>query len=645
MTSDAADILRDPLTVVDQLFHAWTASHGTPTAEWGEREHFVRALGLEDEQAFARIPCLNDQAIADAVRPFSLVRYRALVQDVFEPEIYISRMEEAAAEAPGTAAAAPAPPRVVPTKYRELLEPPAGRTLRELGRDGLSQRGVCYCVPIPGETAWARAASAKQSPQGSPGAAPPTSTPAATSKKRSQPDEDVDMDSTTDMAVAPPPEAPVNAPPAARRARAAGHRADTTTVADAGMNADAFGLNFPLPWEERRGHGSSTACIVKLYDADADSLRLCDTVEFVGILCINPELANLQAEAPHLVFGEDARHPSTALVPRLHALLVRKLPFHHPLLPYSPDWLTEARLAAAYQSHFAASGSLVAARAAAIAQLLPALGGDTVAAEYALMLLTSRCFAKCGEQSLGCWSLNLARWPQGAEVSSFSRALAELAPRVVQLDLNGQSLNCQRWLPRKDYEANRLVAGQLQLAQGTLLVLDETKLTEGQITNAGLQALTALRELVTSQILNCDFQVQNIKVPLEVSSIVVSNGRSIVKGLDALLPLRPTSRTAPEVGDPAALDAMRLLLGLVTRSPKALSISQAVANQVSNDFAQVRGTFQVPAELIHTWMGMARAYCLAFGESDLSCERWQAVLQLERERLRRCAEEGFNASA
>jgi len=50
------------------------------------------------------------------------------------------------------------------------------------------------------------------------------------------------------------------------------------------------------------------------------------------------------------ILGGDARQPSTALVPRLHAISVRKLPFFHPLVPFSPDWLTEARLAAAYQA-------------------------------------------------------------------------------------------------------------------------------------------------------------------------------------------------------------------------------------------------------------------------------------------------------
>ncbi len=58
------------------------------------KRQFIEALGLNDEQNYAKIPCINDMAIADMAKPFSLVRYRGLVQDVFEPEIYAAAVEE-----------------------------------------------------------------------------------------------------------------------------------------------------------------------------------------------------------------------------------------------------------------------------------------------------------------------------------------------------------------------------------------------------------------------------------------------------------------------------------------------------------------------------------------------------------------------
>lgn len=40
-------------------------------------------------------------------------------------------------------------------------------------------------------------------------------------------------------------------------------------------------------------------------------------------------------------------------------------------------------------------------------------------------------------------------------------------------------------VPRKDYTANRLVSGTLQLANNTSLFLDETQLEQGQLDTTG----------------------------------------------------------------------------------------------------------------------------------------------------------------
>ncbi|CAE8621728.1 unnamed protein product, partial [Polarella glacialis] len=92
MTS-VADLLSNPLAVIDALFAPRAREGGAPPPEWGERAHFIQALGLEDEENFSKIPCLNDVELAESVAPFSLVRYRCLVQDVFEPELYSLTMQ------------------------------------------------------------------------------------------------------------------------------------------------------------------------------------------------------------------------------------------------------------------------------------------------------------------------------------------------------------------------------------------------------------------------------------------------------------------------------------------------------------------------------------------------------------------------
>merc|ERR1719199_1224400 len=116
-------------------------------------------------------------------------------------------------------------------------------------------------------------------------------------------------------------------------------------------------------------------------------------------------------------------------------MFVRRLPFHNPLVPYTPAFVSEARLAAAFQRSLGAPGLLAATRCKAVEHLASCLGGDTLAAQYVLMMLVSRSFAKHGEQSLGIWSLNLGCWPDGLDTGKFKEALAQIVPRVASLDI------------------------------------------------------------------------------------------------------------------------------------------------------------------------------------------------------------------
>jgi len=622
------ELVQSPLQVVDALFAQRVLAQGNDTfpAEWGEKSFFKECLGYEDEERFADIPCLNDLDMIAGIPPHSLVRYRGLVQDVFEPEIYASVLRGRVPHSvQGTQT------RFITTKYRECVEPIPGMEFEDMGHMGLGQRGACYCVPLPGESAWSRAAAAAMGRQNLHGAPAATVTAGAQKRGRSE-DDDVEMASEQ-------PAKPCR--PCTEGTRTVAKTDDNVGVQSAADKAAAFGLNFPLPSEAQHGRGSSTPCIVKLYGSEAESLRLCDTIEIVGVLCMNPELTNFQVSHLDVIgLGSDARQPSSALVPRIHAIHVRQLPFYHPLLPFSSAWLSEARLVAAYQRNLGAPEAVVAARNAAITQLTQHLNGDALAAEYLLLLLVSRSFGCHGHQSLGSWALNVANWPHDVPVARLGDALSELVPRSACLEVSTETLGSQRWRPRKDFEANRLVAAQLQLAPGTLLVLDETRLSEGTISGEAVKALAAIGSLVTEQKLTCDYQSYDVHIPLELSCVLVSKQRSIIKDIEVVLPM---SAQSPEctlsqasMVQPSSLDAARLLLGIVTRRPRPLQIPDDAAHLLSADFAAVRQEFQVNSGLCNAWLALARAHCLTFAEEALTPSRWQAVLGCERQRLQRC---------
>lgn len=251
------------------------------------------------------------------------------------------------------------------------------------------------------------------------------------------------------------------------------------------------------------------------------------------------------------------------------------------------------------------------------------------------MQMFSRSFAWHADEPLGAWSLNLAKWPHELDAHTFAEAAGELVSRAVCLDVNCKTLAERRWKPSKDYVANRLLAAQLQLASGTLLVLDETGMTVGNLPASGVNSIKTIGNLVTDHSLACDFSAYDVSVPLELHIILVSHGKSIVKDTDLVLPMQPVGETQAVHTKPG-LDAARLYLGLATRLPKRLGIAEEMVERVAGDFSEARQEFHAPSTLCNTWMSLARAFCISYGEAELSEERWSALLDLEQQRLRRC---------
>jgi hypothetical protein len=60
-------------------------------------------------------------------------------------------------------------------------------------------------------------------------------------------------------------------------------------------------------------------------------------------------------------------------------------------------------------------------------------------------------------------------------VGALAACVASLVPRSRRVVLTAEALRRHALLPRKDYATNRLQASPLQLAAGTVLLLDETK--------------------------------------------------------------------------------------------------------------------------------------------------------------------------
>jgi len=269
-----------------------------------------------------RVPEINAVGV-EHVPPGALVRFRCMVQDMYNPEYYVGAYRDAGG-------------RWRTTKYTEDLGPADLAGTHSPADSKIWERRVLYCVPVPGESAWVRRLDGA-------GVGAPPSTPAKISEDRAGKkdkrarDEDVEMDAADDAdggrRTRSPPRSPAPAPRRTRRLHVRLKRSETTRreparqreggdavhVHPGGDASSEDALNLPLGTEKAApGLLAATPCIVKMYD-DEDDVKLNDVLELVGVLGIAPALAqemqDMSAE-PFGVFANRRRARRTRTAPR-----------------------------------------------------------------------------------------------------------------------------------------------------------------------------------------------------------------------------------------------------------------------------------------------------------------------------------------
>ena len=325
-------------------------------------------------------------------------------------------------------------------------------------------------------------------------------------------------------------------------------------------------------------------------------IKLQDLVEFV--VSLDPALAASEGEEEMMTVSPSLPPPS--LVPRLHVLTFTVVQHNNPLLPPRDLPPVEPVCRVELQT-----------------LLTTALLGDRLAADYLLLHLISRVYHRRDVLVLGKLSLNLHNmtghedWPR-----RLSTVLSLLTTNSHYLPLTRANLDTTSLVPSKDYEANRLVSGSLQLPAGTHLWLDETAMTDGQLGAAGVKNLTSLGSLITWQKLEYDFQFQKLEYESDIPCLVMSEGRSMLPS-DIQLMVKPgsvearpdlISKTFGEIGAGLDSDLLDRLRRYITTARFAtFDLTEQVMRAVQDDFVTMRQTEQgISVEAFHSLLVLGR---------------------------------------
>ncbi|XP_027863176.1 mini-chromosome maintenance complex-binding protein [Xiphophorus couchianus] len=606
------DWINDPLGVVEGMF---AASQSSQSSGWEAKAVEFFKEQLKEKEAQTLVPSLNDVPL-HYLKPDSLVKFRCLVQDMFDPEFFMGVYETVD---PATQA------RTLRCgKYKDVTESGVDVNSRNAVT---AERQTFYCVPIPGENQWAKDGYVETT--SNQGRVVPSTSYVPSRQKRSY-EEDEEME------VQPQKQKETHAAsPSAADPHGNGDCKRQETEAPSGQAASAshLDLNFPLLGEK------GPSCLVKVYE-DWDRFKLNDTLQVYGILSVSPALSALADEKDSFLdpavgmesAAEQRVHsPPASLVPRLHLLHAERLEHNNPLLPGAALQENGAFLSSAL-------GEMAAVRAELLSYFTHVLLGDSLAAEFLLLHLLSSVYSRRDVLPLGKFTLNLSGCPTAGYTQRLYQIIQQLVPSSFYLAMSLQNMNQMRLVPRKDYVANRLVSGALQLASSTSLFLDETQLEPGQLDPTGVRNVTALGNLITWQKVDYDFNFHQMEFPCNINVLVASEGRSLLPS-DCHIHLQPqvapphmeeylsSIHVHPQAS--SQLNKFRVFLSLARLLD--YSISDEVTKAVEDDFVDMRkdDPQSISADDLHRMLVVARLLSLSLGQTSLSRDSWLRAKHIE----------------
>lgn len=363
---------------------------------------------LKDDAVWSQVPLISNLPNFDQLKEMQLVRFRGLVQDMLDPEIYLEKFQTKC-ETDGEV-------KLRNGKYRDNIKleviysiyaPPfvvvndvwLFQENEEIVFDAEAnvhkERRTIFVVSIPGLNDWAvdlEKGSANQEEPIQP------ETVQLTGVKRS-----LDAEETADDAVAMDTD------------ESQANKKHASEVK--GNEPESRGLSKEYQLNSPIADRPSNACLVKLYDAPAD-LELNQVIDVIGFVSIDPSLCGSHHKADEFENFDEvcAMNPPPSLIPRIHAITYRSLEHLNPLLHDGRTLsLTEQSKNEIYLDLRKV--------------LTQCLFGDSVAADYLFCHLVSTVYVR-SEETLGQFSMNITNFPANI-LPDYTKQLYEIIELIL----------------------------------------------------------------------------------------------------------------------------------------------------------------------------------------------------------------------
>lgn len=302
------------------------------------------------------------------------------------------------------------------------------------------------------------------------------------------------------------------------------------------------------------------------------------------------------------------------------------------------------------------SEEIVAASDDAVQFLKSHVMGDVLAAEYLLAHLLSKMRYRSDGVHAGYMPLNLTNITDQDVAVSIFNAVSQLIPRSTRIEASLNALNSVRLSPgvlstpidskattSTDAAANTtkptpvgLPNGELQLVDGSWVVVDEVGMKPGKLGELGVTNIKQLTALIDGATVTYSQGFQAWERPVDFGVLVLSWAKCMLP-IKLVVPVVPDADVLDETdsAEDLNLGSVRTML-MQLRSNDTYSITDEMHETVTQFFSSRRKEDnKYTPEMFSMRLDIARALSLLSGATELTQSAWDRAGKLETERLRR----------
>ena len=499
--------LINPLNVIDRLYNQMSGE-----CTIGEFHNLIKDqladLLKSNSSRLEEIPFLNNRNTSyNQIKNKSLVRYRCMIQDMFNPEIYAAILNS---QTSGKKINLYTDSVYLDEKY--FINP---------NKNTIMDRFIYYMISIPGVNEWVKLSWDREGKIENLTNQQPSLEQQEQQLNSSHSKRSLDDELQSDEMAVEQQNSLIKKKKMNDSKEAKPHQADPQT-------SKKKDYCTPIKCEEEL----NKPVIVKVYDTKELDLKLNELVEIIGIIEFPnfenqnsiqkdnyPEISSMLNSLDLDI--QDHEDYVYAEIPRVHALNLTQLTSINPFsrLNSIPNSISCKENGSTY--------------AKLINLFEKAFFGDCLTTQYFVCWLVARVYKIQDSLPIGNFPINISnlnKIPNGEQsvfIQKFYSILASLCTHSMNLPITIHELNNRILNPFKDRENTKLQTGLLQLPTNFSLVLDETSLQPGNLKEMGIKNLSILKELINWQSIEYDHVFYTQKINSDINVLVLSEGKSL----------------------------------------------------------------------------------------------------------------------